>query len=101
MVGDRLSVMVERLESRAYLSIAYASPVEAGGIAPSGGIVTGDINKDGIPDVVVSGSAASSTPAVGVYIGNGDGTFQAPVILHPGNHPFGVWVADFNNDTKP
>ena len=39
--------------------------------------------------------------SVGVYLGNGDGTFQSPVILQAGNDPFGVWVADFNNDTKP
>ena len=38
-----------------------------------------DINRDGILDLVIGGNA-SSTAQVGTVLGNGDGTFRAPVI---------------------
>jgi hypothetical protein len=40
--------------------------------------IVGDFNGDGFPDVVVSGSdPVTGVPAIGVMLGNGDGTFQA------------------------
>jgi hypothetical protein len=54
------------------------------------GVVTGDFNHDGKLDVAVVGDYLS------IFLGNGDGTFQAP-INYPG--PFySIAVADFNND---
>ncbi len=56
-------------------------------------VVSGDFNRDGKLDIAVSGGALS------VLLGNGDGTFQAPVIY---SYPLGVPLAvgDFNGDGK-
>jgi hypothetical protein len=57
-----------------------------------------DINDDGILDVVVANSDYEST--VGVLLGNGDGTFQAPT-TYPSLGARWVAVADVNHDNKP
>jgi hypothetical protein len=58
-----------------------------------------DFNNDGKLDVV-TGSSASGNPVVEVFLGNGDGTFQAPVttIQSIANAP--VAIGDFNGDGK-
>jgi len=48
-------------------------------------IAIGDFNGDGYPDLVVANACSSSCQgsgygSVGVLMGNGDGTFQAPVV---------------------
>jgi VCBS repeat protein len=62
------------------------------------GLAVGDFNEDGIPDLVIVEYAGFGTGALGIYLGNGDGTFQAgsSYALGPGT----VWLAatDFNGD---
>jgi hypothetical protein len=57
-----------------------------------------DVNRDGIPDVIVANGGGS----VGVLLGNGDGTFQAsvtyPTILRSVD---AVAIGDFNGDGWP
>ena len=64
-------------------------------------IAVGDLNKDGKLDLVFAGSNSTSTPYgdVKVLLGNGDGTFQAPVSYPSGGECTGrLAVADLNGD---
>jgi Bacterial Ig-like domain (group 3)/FG-GAP-like repeat len=71
------------------------------------GVVVADFNQDGIPDVGFAGNydycdIPSHTLIVGVALGNGDGTFQAPIVSDDKNVCGGTFVvaADFNGDGK-
>jgi hypothetical protein len=68
-------------------------------------IAVGDMNGDGIPDIIALGSSATTYDAqVAVALGNGDGTFKAPILkTYSGqylNNFQGLAVADFNGDGK-
>ncbi|HUE23965.1 MAG TPA: FG-GAP-like repeat-containing protein [Bryobacteraceae bacterium] len=52
----------------------------------------GDFNGDGKADFVVANSGVS------VWLGNGDGTFQAPINSASGASPVALATADFNGD---
>jgi hypothetical protein len=60
------------------------------------GIVVGDFNGDGIPDI----AATLVNTQIAILIGNGSGGFQAPVLYPAGNMPFGIAAADVNGDGK-
>jgi hypothetical protein len=63
-----------------------------------------DLNHDGNVDIVVAnslGSLPSDEDSVTVVLGNGDGTFKAPVQYLVGATPYSIAVADFNGDGVP
>src|SRR5438067_5212358 len=63
-------------------------------------VAVGDFNNDGKLDLVVTTSSGAFGSAVGVLMGNGDGTFQ-PYLDYPTAYgPYSVAVADFNGDGK-
>ncbi len=66
-------------------------------------IVTADFNGDGKPDFAVLGSGytADSTASITVALGNGDGTFQAPIITAAPLGAIALALGDFNGDGKP
>src|SRR5262249_3037307 len=64
--------------------------------ANPGRVAVGDLNGDGAPDVVTKDVFS---PTIGVLVGNGDGTFQAPLLLTGvGGDVGGLVVGDFNGD---
>ncbi|HEV7219537.1 MAG TPA: FG-GAP-like repeat-containing protein, partial [Terriglobales bacterium] len=69
-------------------------------------LATADFNNDGIADLAVVNNCANSTcsngGAVGVLLGNGDGTFQAPIVSSSGGlFAYSLAIADFNQDWHP
>jgi len=67
------------------------------------GVAIADVNGDGKPDVVVSSLGLGyANGVVSVLLGNGDGTFQAPVTYPSGGYQTtGIAVADVNGDGYP
>jgi len=60
-------------------------------------VVVGDLNGDGLPDLIICDS-----PYISTMLGNGDGTFQSPIdndSFSP-NVPAALAVGDFNHDGK-
>src|SRR6202453_1932206 len=69
-------------------------------------VMVGDVNGDGLPDVLVTnscdGSSVCNNGSVSVLLGYGDGTLQAGVIYSPaGSEAHGLATADVNGDGKP
>jgi hypothetical protein len=65
------------------------------------GGVLADINNDGKLDFITSGcNNTCSFNAVNVFLGNGDGTFQADTQTFVGNNYTVAVAADFNGDGK-
>jgi len=65
--------------------------------------VVADVNGDGKLDLVTA-DTDDSFGGVRVFLGNGDGTLQAPQFYHVGNgfgEAYDVKVGDFNGDGKP
>src|SRR5690348_2113939 len=58
----------------------------------------GDFNLDGKTDLAVANWGSNT---VSIFMGNGDGTFQAAQNIPVTNLPFSVSVGDFNGDGKP
>ncbi|MGB6386309.1 MAG: FG-GAP-like repeat-containing protein [Terriglobales bacterium] len=71
--------------------IPAASGTDAGYIA------IGDFNNDGKLDIAVTNF---SSTAINVLLGNGDGTFQAPISTPSPIQPYALTSGDFNKDGK-
>jgi hypothetical protein len=85
-----------------FSTVAAAAPPGVGNSPNS--VAIGDVNKDGIPDLVVA-NAGDNT--VSVLLGNGDGTFTAAAhspfgaTSGVGNVPVSVAIGDVNRDGNP
>jgi predicted nucleotidyltransferase len=62
-------------------------------------VAVGDFNNDSRLDIVVANSGRSN---VGIFLGNGTGTFsnQTTYSTGPDSQPYSVAVLDFDNDTR-
>ena len=84
----------------------FRSPIPLNaGLNPSA-IAQGDFNGDGKIDIAVLdfGTFSGNNGAVDILLGNGDGTFQPPMLLNPRSIPAAIPVAivasDFNGDGR-
>ena len=66
------------------------------GVSP-GAIVAGDFTGDGHTDLAVANYGSND---VSVFLGNGDGTFQAPVTYAVGTEPSALVAGDFTGDGR-
>jgi hypothetical protein len=64
------------------------------------GLAVADFNGDGKPDLVTDTFQPDGTRAVNVLLGNGNGTFRAPIVTGLGLSPNIVGAGDFNGDGK-
>ena len=84
--------------------IFKVAPTYGSGGQHADSVVVGDVNGDGMLDLVVANSCADSTctnGSVSVLLGNGDGTFKAAVSYGSGGYAASsVAVADVNGDGK-
>jgi len=69
----------------------------------AGWVTIADVNGDNKPDLAVASCGANScSSAVGLMLGDGDGSFQAAVSYGSGGiGAASVTVADLNHDTRP
>jgi hypothetical protein len=65
-------------------------------LAPSNMVASYDFNGDGKLDLVFS----SSSNNLSVYLGHGDGTFEAGFVQTMDFAPYGIGVGDFNGDGR-
>jgi hypothetical protein len=83
-------------------ALASAQVLMRSGLATLNGanrVVVADFNRDGFMDQAVGAFEASS--GVQVFLGNGDGTFKAPVAYAPGSGSTSLATADLNHDGNP
>jgi len=69
------------------------------GVCPSGAVIRiGDVNRDGLPDLVAGFNGAIT---LSMLLGKGDGSFESPVTFGPPGRTNGLVIADINRDGKP
>jgi hypothetical protein len=84
----------------------FRSPMtyDSGGYAVFS-IVINDVNNDGHPDIITANDCSTygcpNVGAVGVLLGNGDGTFHSAVSYPSSGNATSIAVADVNGDGKP
>jgi hypothetical protein len=85
------------------LPVAGSSPQLTGSYAAGAhprAVAAADLNNDGILDLVVTDNDPQniSQPDIRVFLGKGDGTFQAPKTFQAGARAVAITIGDFNLD---
>jgi hypothetical protein len=77
----------------------FQKPVSYNAGSPLG-VASGDVNGDGIPDLITASASGINSGAAFVLLGKGNGTFEPATSYPAGEFPAAVALADFNNDRK-
>src|SRR6267142_1410570 len=107
--GDRVPDLAIGNASSGYVSIIMG--LGHGSFAPQahvqmpfdigpGFLLTADLDSDGNEDLVEAGRSAPGT-GLELFLGQGDGTFGAPIMLEVSGYMNALAVGDFNGDTRP
>jgi len=107
--GDRVPDLAIGNASSGYVSIIMG--LGHGSFAPQahvqmpfdigpGFLLTADLDSDGNEDLVAAGRSAPGT-GLELFLGQGDGTFGAPIMLEVSGYMNALAVGDFNGDTRP
>jgi hypothetical protein len=67
--------------------------------APPSEVISADFNGDGKPDIAAEEAFSGGAP-LGVFLGNGDGSFQPEVFTALAQSAGGIAAGDFNGDGK-
>jgi hypothetical protein len=99
-VSGRVAVLLGNGNGTFQTAVIY----ESGGYEADS-VAVGDVNGDGKPDLLVANQCINSQKCSGevsVLLGNGDGTFQAP-LPYPsgGSEAYSITLADVNGDGRP
>ncbi len=78
--------------------LGFLAPTSYKGGSAVADIASADFDQDGNPDLVVSNLNENS---IGVFLGDGRGTFQPMQTYSTGKRPQSLAVADFNGDRWP
>jgi hypothetical protein len=73
----------------------FSSPWTCLSVSSIGDFTVGDLNADGLPDLVITENST-----IGVALNKGGGVFSAPVYYKAATTPVRVKVADMNGDGK-
>ena len=87
--GTTISVLLGKSDGTFQAPVSYTSGPEPFYVA------VGDLNNDGILDIVATNS---SSDTISLFLGNGNGTFQVPVEYTVGTQPIFVTAADLTHN---
>ena len=100
--GDGFSILLGNGDGTFQASVAHNA-----GAYGAMSVAVGDVNGDGVQDVVIADYWQTAHQgeffpgAVSVLLGNGDGTFQPPVVYgSAGDNAYSVALADLRGDGK-
>ncbi|MCW5922000.1 MAG: VCBS repeat-containing protein [Saprospiraceae bacterium] len=94
MAGDKLF----RNDNGKFIDVTQQAGIHSTVIGYGLGIITGDVNNDGWPDIYIGNDFHENDY---LYINQGDGTFResmADAMMHTSQFSMGVDMADVNND---
>lgn len=77
---------------------SFTASASLAGFSGGNQTTAGDVNGDGIIDIIETGTPGAGR--VAVYIGNGDGTFKASTTYEASSYTYKPFMYDFNGDGR-